>query len=117
MRLFKVEVEVKGLDEIRYRVVVLVILLLDDTNNILELLLVLSSVACSAAVGDDCCSQVSQNPRTGGLNGVDEGGGEENFADDVSCGFVVEEGEKSPVDEPCAVGKLCERVGKEFSVD
>jgi len=79
--------------------------------------LVLAGVAGSASVGDDCSSQVSKNPRACSLDGVDERSGEKEFADCIFGRFVVKEWEESPVDEPCSVGELCERVGEKFGVD
>ena len=117
LRLLEVKIEVKGLDEVGHRVVVLVVFLLDNSDDVLELLLVLSGVACTAAVGDNCCSEVSENPGACGLDGIDEGRREEDITDCVSCRLVVEEGEESPVNEPCAVSKLCERIGEEFGID
>jgi hypothetical protein len=79
--------------------------------------LVLAGVARAVAVSDDRCCQISQDPGAGGLDCIDEGGGEEELADGVPSGLVVEEGEECPVDEPCPVGELCEGVVEEFGID
>lgn len=114
---FKIKVEVQSLDEISDWVRILVVLLLDDTNDIFELLLVLASVAGTVAVGDNCSSQISKDPWAGGLDGVDECWGEEEIADNITSGFVVEEWEQSPVNEPGSVVKLCERFVEELCLD
>jgi len=81
------------------------------------LFLILACVPGAAAVGDDGCGEVAEDPGAGGLDCVDEGGGEEEFADCISCGLVVEEGEECPVDEPGAVSELCQGVVKKFGID
>lgn len=115
--LLEIEIDVESLDEICDWIAVFIVLLSNKLDNLLQLLLVLSSVACSASVGDDSCGKISKDPRAGGLNGIDEWGGKEELADGVTGWFVVEEWEKSPVDEPCAVSKLCQRVIEKFCVD
>jgi hypothetical protein len=96
---------------------VFVVLLLDNADHVFELLLVLACVPSAAAVSDNGCGKVAEDPRAGGLNCVDEGGGEEELANSIPCGFVVEEGEECPVDEPSAVGELRQRVVEELGID
>lgn len=91
--------------------------MLDNSDDVLELFLILAGVARAAAVGDDGCSQVSEDPWAGSLDGVDECWGEEKIADDIASRFVVEEGEQCPVDEPCSVVKLSERVAEELGLN
>ena len=114
---FEIKIDVESFDEIGYGVVVLVVLLLDNADDVLELLLILARVACAAAIRDDCRCQISQDPRAGSLNRINKRSGKEQLADGIACGFIVEEGEERPVDEPSSVGKLCERVVEEFGVD
>jgi hypothetical protein len=74
------------------------------------LLLVLTRIALAASVGDDGCCEVAEDPWAGSLNGIDECGGEGEFDEGVAGGVVVEEGEERPVDQPCSVLELGERV-------
>lgn len=117
LRFLEVEVDVERLDEVGDGVVVLVAFLLDDPHDVLELLLVLARVARAAAVGNDSGGEVAQDPGAGGLDGVDEGGLEEELADYVAGGLVVEEGEQRPVDQPGAVRELGEGVVEELGID
>jgi hypothetical protein len=109
LRLFKVKVNVEGLDEVGDRVAVLV--------SLLELLLVRVGVAAAVAGGDDGGGEVAQDPGARGLDGVDVGGAEEGVGDFLARGLVVEEGEERPVDQPCAVLELCEGRVDEAAVD
>lgn len=89
----------------------------DDPNQVLQLLLVLVRVPALVAAGDDGGSEVAQDPRAVCLDGVDVCGGEEHLGEGLARGFVVEEGEERPVEQPCAVLQLCERVVEEARVD
>lgn len=113
----EVEIDVQRLNEVCNRVVVLVVLLFNNADDVLELLLVLTSIACAAAVRDYCCCEVSEDPRAGSLNGIDEWGGKEQLANGVARWLVVEEREQSPVDQPCSVGELRKWVVEKLGVD
>jgi len=117
LRLLKVKVDVQSLDEVGDRVIVLVAFLSHDPDEILELLLVLVRVPATVTAGDDGSSEVAQDPRAVGLDGVDVSGGEEHVGEGFARGFVVEEGEERPVDQPGAVLELCEGVVEEACVD
>lgn len=115
--LFEVEVDIECLYKVGDWVVVLVVFLLDDADHVFELFLVLSCVSRAATVGDYGCSEVAEDPGAGGLDCVDKGGREEELADCVPCRLVVEEGEECPMDEPGAVGELCQRVVEELGIN
>ena len=123
MRLLEVKVDEERFDKVGDGIAILVLLLSHHPHQILDLLLVVAVRvalvlgAGSVAVGDDGSSQVSQDPRTRGLDGVDVWRREEELGEDFSGGLVVEEGEQTPVDEPCAVLQLGERVVEESRVD
>jgi hypothetical protein len=117
LRLLKVKVDVQRLDEVGNGVVVLVALLPYNPDQVLELLLVLVRVPAAAAAGDDGGDEVAQDPGAVCLDGVDVGGGEEHVGEGLARGFVVEEGEEHPVNQPGAVLELCERVVEEACVD
>lgn len=51
------------------------------------------------------------------MDGVDICGGEEEICEDFAGRFVVEEGEETPVEKPCAVLELGEWVVEEGLVD
>jgi hypothetical protein len=113
----KVEVDVKSTDKVSDRVGVLVDLLLHDTNDILQLLLVLARVSRAATASDDGSSQVSQDPRAAGLYTVDEGWAEEEIEDLIPSAVVVEEREKSPVNQPGTVVELGKRIVEKLAVN
>ena len=117
LRLLEVEVDVQRLDEVRDGVIILVTLLADNPRQVLELLLIQARVAAAVAVRDDGGGEVAQDPGAVGLDGVDVGGGEEELAEGVAGGLVVEEGEERPVDQPGAVLELRQRVAEQFGVD
>jgi hypothetical protein len=117
LRLFKVKVNVEGLDEVGDGVAVLVALLAHNANQVFKLLLVRVGVAAAVAGGDDGGGEVAQDPGARGLDGVDVGGAEEGVGDFLARGLVVEEGEERPVDQPCAVLELCEGRVDEAAVD
>ncbi len=117
LRLLEVEVDIQGLDEVGDGVVVLVPLLPNNTGQVLQLLVVQARVAAAVAVRDDGGGEVAQDPGAVGLDGVDVGRGEEEVAEGVARGLVVEEGEERPVDQPGAVLQLRERVVEQFRVD
>jgi hypothetical protein len=110
LRLLEVEVNAQGGNELGDRVAVLVQLLLDDTHQILKLLLVLSGVTVAVAIRNHSGGQVTEDPWARCLDSVDESGGEEELDERVAGGVVVEEGEKSPVNQPCPVLELGKRV-------
>ena len=91
--LFKVKVNVQGLDEVSNRVVIFVVLLADNAHEVLELLLILIRVAGLVAAGDNGGSEVAQDPGAAGLDGVDVGGREEHVRKGFARGFVIKEGE------------------------
>lgn len=116
--LLEVEIDVESGNELRYWVGIFIRLLLDDSDEILELLLVLCAVASSSvAVGDDGSGKVSENPWARSLDGVDVGGGEEEVDENILSGVVVEEWEKSPVNQPGAVLQLSQWVVEKLLVN
>lgn len=120
LSLLKVKVDVESVDELGDWVSVLVALLPHDADKILELLLVGHVAALgdrSVSVSDDCGGEVSEEPWAGGLDGVDEGGGEIEISEDFTGGLVVEEGVERPVKEPGTVLELGDRVVEESGVD
>ncbi len=117
LRLFKVKIDVQRLDEIRHRVVILVSFLPHDPSQVFELLLVQTRVPAAVSVRDDGGGEVAQDPGAIGLNGIDVWGGEEEFAEGVASGFVIEEWEEGPMDQPRTVLQLGQGIVEEFGVD
>jgi hypothetical protein len=113
--LLEVEINAKGSHKLGDRILIFVQFLLDNTHKVLELFLVLTGVTVAVAVGDNSGSNVAEDPRAGGLNGVDEGGGEEKLDESITGRVVIEKGEEDPVNQPCSMLELGERVVVELS--
>ena len=79
--------------------------MLNDLDKILEQVL-------AALVGDDGGGEVTENPRAGGLNGVDIRWLEKQVDDGITTLGVVEEDKQGPVEEPGTLLQLVERRGK-----
>lgn len=106
LRRFKIKVDIKRKDEFCDRVCVLIRFLPDNFDEVADLFLVGVCVAFAELGGDDCGGDVADYPGTGGLNGVYEGRGEEEFAELFAAVGGVEEGEEGPVDQPRSMVQL-----------
>merc|ERR1719210_2520354 len=91
----KVKVDVQILDEAGDGVLVGVGLLLDDLDQVLH------HISPGTLVTNDSGGQISQNPRTGGLDGVEiRLLVEKQSNDQISALGMVEEDKQAPVNEP-----------------
>lgn len=108
---------VEGVDELGDWVGVLIGFLAHVADNVLELLLLGRAVSRAGTAGDDGGDQVPQDPRAGGLDGVDVSRGEEHVEDGLAGTLPVEQGEERPVDQHGSVVELGARVVEELRVD
>lgn len=121
--LLKVEIKVESTDEIGKWIRVLVSLLPHDPDEVLQLLLVSIAVSAPVPVRDDGGGEVSEDPWAECLDRVDVCRREKQLDELVlsrlggSAGFVVEEREQRPVDEPRPALQLRERVAEEPRLD
>jgi hypothetical protein len=103
LRQVKIIVNVQSRDKLSDRIGVLIGFLFDDFDEVAELFLVAVCIAFAQLGGYDGGSEVADYPGGGSLNGVYEGGGEEEFAELFAAVGGIEEGEEGPVDEPGSV--------------
>mmetsp|Transcript_4321 Transcript_4321/g.8960 ORF Transcript_4321/g.8960 Transcript_4321/m.8960 type:complete len:332 (+) Transcript_4321:491-1486(+) len=99
LRTLEVKVHVQALQELGERVRVGVLLLLDHTHQALELV-------PPPLVNDNGSSEVAQQPRGVGLNGLDVALSEKGVDDEVLALRVVEKHEERPVEKPRALLEL-----------
>lgn len=100
----EVDVDVQGLDELSDGVLVGVGFLLDNFDQVLQ-------DVFPTAANDGSGSDVTKDPRAGGLDGVDILGLEKHVEQMILAVLVVEEDEQRPVDKMRALVKELDRRG------
>ena len=72
--------------------------------------MVLRGVSATVSVCDDGGGEIAEDPGAVRLNCIDICRGEEKLANGIAGGVIVKEREEGPVDQPCSVLELRERV-------
>lgn len=106
LRQFEIKINIQSRNKLSNRIRILIRLLLNDTNEFANLFLICIRITFAEMGSHYGGSNVSKDPGGGGLDGVDVGGGEEEFAEGFATVFGVEEGEEGPVDQPRSMVQL-----------